>query len=673
MKIPAAFLRVAPLALVVSWALAGCLAAATARPAANATGCELCRAPQSRAALFVAQAAALKPALDEKTLAAWLAQEVIVPDHALGEVQAFTEGRVPDMPRVRTADEWRATTARIRGDVLDKVVYRGGAKAWRDTKLKLEWLDTIDGLPGYRIRKLRFEALPGLWIPAVLYEPDKLEGRVPVMLNVNGHDAKGKAAPYKQIRSINLAKRGMVVLNVEWVGMGQLSGMSHYHMNLLDLCGTSGLAPFYLNMKKALDVLLAHPHADPKRVGVSGLSGGGWQTIIISSLDERVTLCNPVAGYSSFKTRARHFTDLGDSEQTPNDLAVYADYTHLTAMMADRAALLTYNVKDNCCFASAHALPPLMDAAGPLFTLMGRRAFLRSHVNREPGDHNFEKDNRQQFYKMVGDVFYAGAKFDSQEIPCADELKSAEELRVPLPEKNHTFLSLAEEAAAGLPRPVAGDARLRLRQTVRLPDYAVKARMVDQGRAGGITRRNLQLVMGEDWTVPVIELAPEKPRGTTLLVADTGFKTQADAVQALLSSGQRVLAVDPFYFGQSAIRSRDFLFALLVAAVGERPLGIQAGQIRAVARWSQKEHGVPVRVVSAGPRLGMAALVAAALEQEAIGSLELRQPLASLKDVLANKWGANTAPELMCFGLLEGFDVPQLEALVKPRAVTRVP
>jgi hypothetical protein len=39
----------------------------------------------------------------------------------------------------------------------------------------------------------------------------------------------------------------MLVLNVEWLGMGQLNTESfqHYRMNQLDLCGTSGLAPFY--------------------------------------------------------------------------------------------------------------------------------------------------------------------------------------------------------------------------------------------------------------------------------------------------------------------------------------------------------------------------------------------------------------------------------------------
>ena len=93
-------------------------------------------------------------------------------------------------------------------------------------------------------------------------------------------------------------------------------------MNQLDLCGTSGLAPFYLAMKRGLDVLLAHSKRRPERVAVTGLSGGGWQTIFISSLDPRVTLCQPGRRLFELPSRAReHFKDLGDSEQTPSDLA----------------------------------------------------------------------------------------------------------------------------------------------------------------------------------------------------------------------------------------------------------------------------------------------------------------------------------------------------------------
>src|SRR5690606_30301523 len=152
---------------------------------------------------------------------------------------------------------------------------------------------------------------------------------------------------------------------------------------------------------------LEHPYADAQRVAVAGLSGGGWQTILLSALDTRVTLANPVAGYSSFLTRVQYHSDLGDSEQTPVDLAMHADYTHLTAMLAPRRALLTYNLRDNCCFASAHALPPLLAAAQPIYDLLGASERLTSHVNTDPGTHNFELDNREALYRTIQQFFYS--------------------------------------------------------------------------------------------------------------------------------------------------------------------------------------------------------------------------------------------------------------------------
>ena len=592
-----------------------------------------------------------------------LAQEIIGPDLALEEVRVFNETRVPDMPSVRSAAEWKAKAREYRRNVLNKVVFRGEAAKWRDTPLRVEWSAVIEGLPGYRIRKLRFEAVPGWWIPALLYEPMKLSGKRPVVLNVNGHDGKGKAADYKQIRCINQAKRGMIALNVEWIGMGQFaSRMSHYQMNQMDLCGTAGIAPFFLNMSKGLDVLLSHPNADPKRVAVAGLSGGGWQTIFISSLDERVTLANPVAGYSSFKTRARHGMDLGDSEQTPNDLALYADYTHLTALLANRAALLTYNAKDNCCFTAGHALPPLLAAAQPIFRLLGRGEFLRSYINHDPGSHNFELDNRQQLYRFIGDVFYQGQEYDWQEIPSADEVKTYDELLVDLPEENGGFNSIALGLMETLPKPFEGDKRRRLLEVVSAKNYTAKAKRV-RGEGAMV---DFQFQVGDDWTLPGTVFTPDAPMATTLLIADAGRKAQAERVESLLAKGRRVVAFDPFFFGESKIKSRDFLHVILMHAAGERALGVQASQISAVAEWAKKQYKQPVELMSAGPRLSVAARLAA-VQSNAISALKLHDPMKSLKEVILENKGANHMPEMMCFGLLESFDLPQIDALIAPR------
>ncbi len=145
-------------------------------------------------------------------------------------------------------------------------------------------------------------------------------------------------------------------------------------------------------MKRALDMALALPNADSARVAVTGLSGGGWQTIMIGSLDTRVALAMPVAGYSSYTTRAQWpQLDLGDSEQTPSDLASVADYTHLTALMSARHLVVAHNAKDTGCFRADYALAPLIQAAAPIFKLAGGK--LSYHINHGTG-HNYDSDNR---------------------------------------------------------------------------------------------------------------------------------------------------------------------------------------------------------------------------------------------------------------------------------------
>ena len=53
--------------------------------------------------------------------------------------------------------------------------------------------------------------------------------------------------------------------------------------------------------------------------------------------------------------------NIGDAEQIPSDICTVADYTHLTAMVAPRPLLLTYNASDQCCFLPDVVLERLED------------------------------------------------------------------------------------------------------------------------------------------------------------------------------------------------------------------------------------------------------------------------------------------------------------------------
>ena len=618
--------------------------------------------------------------LDDDPVAAALARPILGPRKTLAEVKDFVDSRIPTMPAIASAGEWTDRAKGYRASVLKDVVFRGEAAGWRALPTKPEFLGDIAGGPGYTIRKLRFEVVPGLWVPALMYVPTDLRGKVPVVLNVNGHDSKGKAADYKQIRCINQAKRGMIALNLEWFGMGQLKGPGFGHglINAIDLCGTSGIALHYLAMTRGIDILLAHENADSTRVGVTGLSGGGWQTIFVSALDDRVTLTDPVAGYSSFRTRLAETSDLGDSEQTPCDLATVVDYTHLTAMMAPHPTLLTFNGKDNCCFAAPHALPPLRDAAGPIFRLFGVEGNLRAHVNLDPGTHQYGLDNRQALYQMMADHWSRpGYTINPVEIPSDAEIKTAEALNVDLPADNLDFRTLAMRLSTKLPRGPAITNSVPTPEMARTADRAWLRSLV-RPIGGEVTTNKLatpggdatawQVKIGTSWTVPAVELSKGEPKGTTILIGDEGRAKLAERAKVLMNNGRRVVVVDLYGFGEAAPPSHVYLYGLLIGSIGERPLGIDCGQLAAVAKWRKDIDGKAPTIEAIGPRSGMIAIVLAALEPDAAG-LVVVDPVPSLKEIVASGREYPACPEAFCFGLLERFDLPRITELARPGQV----
>jgi hypothetical protein len=259
-------------------------------------------------------------------------------------------------------------------------------------------------------------------------------------------------------------------------------------------------------------------------------------------------------------------------------------------------------------------------------------------------------------------------------------VKTKEQLAVPLPGKNEDFHTLATAISKDLPREaelpkdkVAALAwqnarRTLLREIVRAKDYQVHSIQFAGEEKEGLKATLWKLQMGGAWTVPAVELLRGEPKKTAILVADGGRASAADHVARLLADRFRVIAVDPFYFGESKIAERDCLFALLVAAVGDRPLGLQASQVAAIARWAAVERKIgPVTVVAAGPRSSAFVLVAAGLEETAIAGLELHGTMGSLKEVILENATVEQKPELFCFGLLERFDVRHLAALAAPR------
>jgi hypothetical protein len=162
---------------------------------------------------------------------------------------------------------------------------------------------------GYTIEKVYFTSTPGLYVTGNLYRPTEAAGKCPGIACPHGHWKNGRIHHDPELgsipaRCITLARAGAVVFAYDMVGYNDSAQSFKHRDERLDTPETAlwGIGHFQLqtlNSIRVIDFLQSLPDVDPKRIGVTGASGGGTQTFILGALDDRVTADCPVNMISS--------------------------------------------------------------------------------------------------------------------------------------------------------------------------------------------------------------------------------------------------------------------------------------------------------------------------------------------------------------------------------------
>ena len=625
-----------------------------------------------------------------------LTRQLQAPQVATFQLQQFLQGKVPRLTLPATAEQWAAESERIRRHLLDDVVFHGWPKEWVTSPPRFEDLGEIPAGKGYKLRKLRYEIVPGFYSTALLYKPERLEGRAPAVLNVMGHfTERGNKEEFEQKLCINQALKGIIALNLNWIGMGDLHTEfnEHWFASELDLQGLNGVGLFFLAMRRGIDYLVANPHVDPNRIGVTGLSGGGWQTITLSSLDPRVLVSIPVAGYGNLQDRLERLPEEpGDLEQNPTDFLVGQDYSTLTAIRAPRPALLLFNAEDDCCFRAPLVKPYIFDPVVPFYKLFGKADALEFYQSTLISAHNYAVEDQTQALAFFIKHFHLNA--DSAEVPVGQYVKAYSELAGGVPEDNLTILGLARKMAGQLSRPPvptsaaglaawAGPERARLRDVVRFHPVSVAHLMrVANTHHDQVESLSYRFEMSNGLSaagvwLKAVETGDRAP--LTIVINDKGKKgattevwDRDPEVAHRLERGEQVLALDLVGTGDAAPDQPYSLLTEMLAATGERPLGMEAAQLVGVARWAQEQWAPPqIRLEGTGIRSQLTALVAAALEPKLFAQVELHGGMRSLQYLLDKPVGYEDAPDLFCLDLYKYFDIEHLAALAKPAEVVQ--
>jgi pimeloyl-ACP methyl ester carboxylesterase len=149
-------------------------------------------------------------------------------------------------------------------------------------------------MDGYIVENIAIESFPGFFITGNLYRPLNSAPfqKGPGILSVHGHGPDLRFGESMQKRSAAFARMGAVVFAYDMIGYGDSKQVDHKIPIALTIQT--------YNSQRVIDYLISREDVDPEQIGVTGESGGGTQTILITALDRRIKVSAPVVMVSAY-------------------------------------------------------------------------------------------------------------------------------------------------------------------------------------------------------------------------------------------------------------------------------------------------------------------------------------------------------------------------------------
>ncbi len=480
--------------------------------------------------------------------------------------------------------------------------------------------------PDYSVEKVYFESMPGFFVTGSLFRPQGKYGPFPAVLCPHGHWPNGRfydcgrdgvraqivqgAERFEdagrnplQSRCVQLARMGCVVFHWDMIGYADSQQISQEiihgfkeqrpEMNQPQNWGLfSPQAESHLqsamglqawNSIRALDFITSLPDVDATRIAVTGASGGGTQTFVLSAIDPRVQVAFPAVMVSTAMQG-------GCTCENACGLRVGTGNIEIAALFAPKPLAMTA-ANDWTKEMAAKGFPELQSH----YALLGAA----EHVKLIPllhFDHNYNYVSRAAMYSwcnkhlklgcpepVVEEDYHrltaeeltvwdaehpkpaGGPEFERRLLAAwtADAASQLDALRPRDPASLQRYQDVVRGGVQAILRPVdAGPENLQWAQRSQkdgdgyvLIQGLLSRRLTPAERVGFAPNTDLQDAHEQ---LPIVLLQPPKYAGRTcLVVSPAGKRALWDAdgkptasVRRLLQAGVRVCGADLLYQGE---------------------------------------------------------------------------------------------------------------------------
>lgn len=259
----------------------------------------------------------------------------------------------------------------------------------------------------YIVDNIIYDSRPGFPVTGNLYRPKTETGPRPAILSPIGHLIDdGKRNTEVQARSIKLAKMGFIVLSYDAIGHGErmVSGNNHHEAGFaLMPLGEHVTGWMVWDSMRGIDYLLSRADVDPARIGVTGNSGGGLNTLYTVAVDPRVAVA-VITGYTfEFNNWIKYAGAHGTCSYIP-DLFHEMEWFEIAGLIAPRP-LLMLNGEDDGIFPLSGARRAANKTAA-IYSVLGHNDRVRFYPVPKQR-HAYSRPYREQMYGWMAKYLFS--------------------------------------------------------------------------------------------------------------------------------------------------------------------------------------------------------------------------------------------------------------------------